>query len=838
MAIAARTRAADMPAQGGGRLASPAIMALLRQRTARLGGLALGLLGLTLLVALLSYDPRDPSFDTATTRHAANLAGPVGALLADLLLQGFGLAGALPGVAMLAWAWRIASYRGIGGVTVRLAAMLAALPVLAAALAAVPLPQGVAWPTVAGLGGAIGAQLGRLAMAAGRNGLGPTGALLVWVLGVTLAVTLTLLALGLTAGEWRAAGRTAGRTALGAARASVSGGRIASGRLAWLMRGLGRVRALFRRRADRRAHHADPYGSTPEHGQLSAGQFSTGQFSTGPGASPFVAPPDHVPLVDAPPGPAGARSSTGRGAGSRGGRPPRPIQESLPLNEPRWRFPSLSLLKPAPARATTGPSVEARAANAQLLVGVLADYGVQGTIDNNHPGPVVTLYELVPAAGIRSARVIGLADDVARSLSVTAVRIATVPGRNVIGIEVPNARRETVYLSEIFASEPWRTYQGRLPLALGKDIGGEPVITDLSRMPHLMIAGTTGSGKSVGINAMILSLLYRMPPEQCRLILIDPKMLELSVYEGIPHLMAPVVTEPAKAVTALKWTVREMERRYRSMSQLGVRNIGGYNERVADARRKGEIISRRVQTGFDPDTGRPTFEEQPLALEQLPFIVVVVDEMADLMMVAGKEIEAAVQRLAQMARAAGIHVIMATQRPSVDVITGTIKANFPTRISFQVISKFDSRTILGEQGAEQLLGQGDMLFMQGGGRIGRVHGPFVSDDEVEEVVKYLRSQGEPAYVDEVTEPDDDDGSAPLLGGPAAGSDGEKGLYEQAIAVVAREGKASTSFIQRHLNIGYNRAAKLIEQMEKDGIVGQANHVGRRDVLIRHTADED
>lgn len=356
-------------------------------------------------------------------------------------------------------------------------------------------------------------------------------------------------------------------------------------------------------------------------------------------------------------------------------------------------------------------------------------------------------------------------------------------------------------------------------------------------MPHLMIAGTTGSGKSVGINAMILSLLYRMTPEQCRLILIDPKMLELSVYEGIPHLMAPVVTEPAKAVTALKWTVREMERRYRSMSQLGVRNIGGYNERVAEARAKGETISRRVQTGFDPDTGRPTFEEQPLALEQLPFIVVVVDEMADLMMVAGKEIEAAVQRLAQMARAAGIHVIMATQRPSVDVITGTIKANFPTRISFQVISKFDSRTILGEQGAEQLLGLGDMLFMQGGGRIERVHGPFVSDDEVEAVVKYLRTQGEPAYVDEVTEPDGDDGNTPALSA-SLGVEGERGLYEQALAVVSREGKASTSFIQRHLNIGYNRAAKLIEQMEKDGVVGPANHVGRRDVLIRHSSDEE
>jgi S-DNA-T family DNA segregation ATPase FtsK/SpoIIIE len=522
--------------------------------------------------------------------------------------------------------------------------------------------------------------------------------------------------------------------------------------------------------------------------------------------------------------------------------PPRraaPEQPSLPLEEGEWRFPPLSLLKPAPARATTGPDPESLQANARLLETVLADYGVQGSIVEIRPGPVVTLYELEPAPGIRSARVIGLADDIARSLSVTAVRIATVPGRNVIGIELPNARRETVFLSEILATEDWSKHGGRLTLALGKEISGAPVIAELSRMPHLMIAGTTGSGKSVGVNAMILSLLYRLSPDQCRLILIDPKMLELSVYEGIPHLMAPVVTEPKKAVTALKWTVREMERRYRSMSQLGVRNIGGYNERVAEARAKGEVVTRRVQTGFDPDTGRPTFEEQPLTLENLPFIVVVVDEMADLMMVAGKEIEQAVQRLAQMARAAGIHVIMATQRPSVDVITGTIKANFPTRISFQVISKFDSRTILGEQGAEQLLGQGDMLFMAGGGRITRVHGPFVSDREVEEVVAFLRAQGEPAYVDDVTEPEDDDGGAGLLmSGIAGASDGDKSLFDQAVAVVAREGKASTSFIQRHLGIGYNKAAKLIEQMEKEGIVGAANHVGKREVLVRRTVDED
>jgi S-DNA-T family DNA segregation ATPase FtsK/SpoIIIE len=382
----------------------------------------------------------------------------------------------------------------------------------------------------------------------------------------------------------------------------------------------------------------------------------------------------------------------------------------------------------------------------------------------------------------------------------------------------------------MFGDESWHRHPGKLPLALGKDISGAPVIADLARMPHLLIAGTTGSGKSVGINTMILSLLYRFSPDECRFIMIDPKMLELSVYDRIPHLLAPVVTEPPKAIGALKWTVREMERRYRSMSQLGVRNIAGYNEKVTAARQRSETLTRRVQTGFDPETNKPVFEDQPLALEALPMIVVVIDEMADLMIVAGKDIEAAVQRLAQMARAAGIHVIMATQRPSVDVITGTIKANFPTRISFQVTSKIDSRTILGEQGAEQLLGQGDMLHMPGGGRIARVHGPFVSDTEVERIVEFLRAQGEPAYVDEVTETEDEGDSVAMLGMLGGNTDGEASLYDQAVALVTREGKASTSFVQRHLNIGYNRAAKLIEQMEKDGVVGAANHVGKREVL--------
>ena len=771
------------------RLASPTIKALIRQRSAALTGLVLGMLGLALLVALVCYDPRDPSLNTATSRHTANLAGPVGAVLADLLLQGFGVAGALPGLAMLAWAWRIASRRGLGSMAARLAAMLAALPVLAAVLAAIPTPRILAWPTVAGLGGAIGRLLASTGLSVGRDVLGPVGAVMMWTMGLALAVTLTLLALGLTASEWRAAGRIARRTT-----------HFAVGF---------RLPALGSFPLPRWLHFRRAAGAAVRHQP--------------------VAPTRLVPAMDDP---VPVVAHTTRPAA----QPRRPRQESLPLDA-GWRFPPLSLLKPAPAHATNGPSEEALQANARLLESVLADYGVQGSIVEIRPGPVVTLYELEPAPGIRSARVIGLADDVARSLSVTAVRIATVPGRNVIGIEVPNAKRETVFLSEILSSDELHKHAGRLTLALGKEINGAPIFADLARMPHLMIAGTTGSGKSVGVNAMILSLLYRLSPDQCRLILIDPKMLELSMYEGVPHLMAPVVTEPAKAVTALKWTVREMERRYRAMSQLGVRNLTGYNDRVAEARAKGEVVTRRVQTGFDPDTGRPTFEEQALTLEPLPLIVVVVDEMADLMMVAGKEIEAAVQRLAQMARAAGIHVIMATQRPSVDVITGTIKANFPTRISFQVISKFDSRTILGEQGAEQLLGMGDMLFMQGGGRITRVHGPFVSDEEVEKVVEFLRDQGEPAYLDEVTELSDDDGAAMLPGLGSAG-EGERGLYDQAVAVVAREGKASTSFIQRHLNIGYNRAAKLIEQMEKEGVVGPANHVGKREVLVRRMVEED
>ncbi len=822
--------AARSPTLEARRLASPALMALMGRRTAELGGFALGLLGLALLVAMFDYHPTDPSLNTATTGHTKNLTGPIGAVVADILVQGFGLAGMLPGVALLAWAWRIASRRGLGSPAARIASLLAALPVLAAFFTLCLAPAGIAWPAIVGPGGAIGQLLSESAMNVGRDLAGPLGATCVWIIGLILTLILTFAALGLSTGEWRTAGRGLWRVG----RFSVSGGRYAGHAMARGASGVGAastwVTGMFAGRPGLGlAREPAPEPDHPPEVETSTAAPKVIRQEPPGRPERLIAPPVEVPpiaTVSAPP---------------RVKQPPpsklKAQQQSLPLTEAGWRFPDLSLLVAPPPRAASGPSEEALQANARLLETVLDDYGVKGAIVEIRPGPVVTLYELEPAPGIRSARVIGLADDVARSLCVTAVRIATVPGRNVIGIEVPNSKRETVYLSEILASDEVQKHTGRLSLALGKDIGGTSIVADLARMPHLMIAGTTGSGKSVGVNAMILSLLYRLSPDQCRLILIDPKMLELSIYEGIPHLMAPVVTEPAKAVTALKWTVREMERRYRAMSQLGVRNIGGYNDRVAEARSKGEVVTRRVQTGFDPDTGRPTFEEQPLALETLPFIVVVVDEMADLMMVAGKEIEAAVQRLAQMARAAGIHVIMATQRPSVDVITGTIKANFPTRISFQVISKFDSRTILGEQGAEQLLGMGDMLFMQGGGRVTRVHGPFVSDDEVEKVVAFLREQGEPAYVEDVTEPAETDNES-SMSGIAGASDGEKGLFDQAVDVVAREGKASTSFIQRHLNIGYNRAAKLIEQMEKEGIVSAANHVGKREILVRRTNDDE
>jgi DNA segregation ATPase FtsK/SpoIIIE, S-DNA-T family len=519
-----------------------------------------------------------------------------------------------------------------------------------------------------------------------------------------------------------------------------------------------------------------------------------------------------------------------------------PSRQALAESQPTLRFeetaqvyelPPLSLLSTPIKVQGNQLSDEALEENARMLESVLDDYGVKGEITAVRPGPVVTMYELEPAPGLKASRVIGLADDIARSMSALSARVSTVPGRSVIGIELPNAHREKVVLREILAARDFGDSHLRLPLALGKDIGGEPVVANLAKMPHLLIAGTTGSGKSVAINTMILSLLYKLTPEECRLIMIDPKMLELSVYDGIPHLLSPVVTDPKKAVVALKWVVGEMEERYRKMSKMGVRNIEGYNGRVREALSKDEMFRRTIQTGFDEETGDPVFETEEFAPVSLPYIVVIVDEMADLMMVAGKEIEACIQRLAQMARASGIHLIMATQRPSVDVITGTIKANFPTRISFQVTSKIDSRTILGEQGAEQLLGAGDMLYMGNGAKITRIHGPFVSDEEVEEIVNHLKSFGPPVYMSGVVEGPEDDAASDIdmVLGLGSGEASDDALYDQAVAIVARDRKCSTSYIQRKLGIGYNKAARLVEQMEDEGVVTRANHVGKREILV-------
>ena len=525
-------------------------------------------------------------------------------------------------------------------------------------------------------------------------------------------------------------------------------------------------------------------------------------------------------------------------------RPIQPSAQAIAEAQPKLEFePSSSekTYEKPPLRLLMSPSSierhvlsdDALEANARMLESVLDDYGVKGEIVSVRPGPVVTMYELEPAPGLKASRVIGLSDDIARSMSALSARVSTVPGRSVIGIELPNEHREMCALREILSAREFGDANMRLPLALGKDIGGEPIVANLAKMPHLLIAGTTGSGKSVAINTMILSLLYRLTPDECRMIMIDPKMLELSVYDGIPHLLSPVVTDPKKAVVALKWTVGEMEDRYRKMSKMGVRNIDGYNSRVKDALSKGEMFSRTVQTGFDDGTGEPLFETEKFDPETLPYIVVIVDEMADLMMVAGKEIEACIQRLAQMARASGIHIIMATQRPSVDVITGTIKANFPTRISFQVTSKVDSRTILGEMGAEQLLGMGDMLYMAGGGKITRVHGPFCSDEEVEDVVNHLKAFGPPTYLSGVVEGsiDDKESDIDAILGLGGNTDMEDALYDTAVQIVAKDRKCSTSYIQRKLAIGYNKAARLVEQMEDNGLVSAANHVGKREILM-------
>ena len=755
-------------------LPSGAIEGLQRQFV-YLAGLGLVIIATFLALALFSYNPRDPSLNGTgglENGSVTNLLNMPGAILADFLVQTTGYGAWIPVVLLVLWGLRlILSGRGLPFVWLRLlvtpVGWLLACVPLSAASLPGQLPNGAGG--VAGLVLTEGMMRQALAW-----GLGGSARFIVLMAATSCAVIVLSFASSLS---W--SGVRNARSSLGQTREK--------------LKAVGNI-AVQRRKV---------VPAQKEEGTKKA-----------------------------------RRSFTDLVVSKRASSKKKPVQveqKSLKLEgdvDGVFELPSPSLLAQVPNSARTlQVNEEGLAQNARLLEAALHDFGIKGDIVKIRPGPVVTLYELEPAAGTRASRVIGLADDIARSMSALSVRIAMIPGRSVIGIELPNMRRETVYLRELLETKDFNAATVALPLLLGKDIGGTPVVADLARMPHLLIAGTTGSGKSVAVNTMILSLLYRLPPEQCRMVMIDPKMLELSVYDGIPHLLTPVVTDPAKAVLALKWTVREMENRYRAMSQLGVRNITGFNQRLEEVKLKGEKLNRTVQTGFDPETGEPVYEEQGLKLEPLPYIVVVVDEMADLMMVAGKEIEAAIQRLAQMARAAGIHLIMATQRPSVDVITGTIKANFPTRISFQVTSKIDSRTILGEGGAEQLLGQGDMLYMASGGRVIRVHGPFVSDGEVEGVVAFLRTQRGPVYEDSVTE---EEPAMPDTAMPGAPGDA---LYDQAVDLVAREGKVSTSFVQRYLQIGYNRAARIIERMEAEGVISRANHAGKREVLARRPSDE-
>ena len=818
----------EMPSARAGRM----VWALL----VRAGALALIVLGLFTLMAVASYDLSDPSLSVATGRAPTNWGGVPGAVIADILLQALGGAALLLPVVPLAWGWA-ALRRGAPDTRTppaawgRFAAWLGGALMMAGFAACLPVP--LDWPFVVGLGGAAGG--GAAALVQGLFGwLGGTGAALI---AGALLLTGASLATGFAAGVRRDHVEAGLDAALWCGDVAYD-------------RALALVEAWEERRTQQDEADAETR-TEPVFAEAVPGE-DLSEEADGPviDGVPRVTSEDDLAVLPRAAEPAPVRPAAPAAASSDEVIPARRIirevkkvpPKKAPPQEPvfdpgTYQLPPRKLLKapdPHAHRTVTDDELEARA---RQLETVLEDFKVRGQIINVRPGPVVTLYELEPAAGVKSSRVIVLADDIARSMSAVACRVAVVPGRNAIGIELPNDDRETVLYRELLEADGFARGKG-LTLALGNDIGGEPQYADLAKMPHLLIAGTTGSGKSVGINTMILSLLYRLPPDQCKLIMVDPKMLELSVYEGIPHLLAPVVTDPRKAVVALKWTVREMEERYQKMSKVGVRNIHGFNERVRAAEAAGETLTRKEHTGYDSETGEPTYEEEALDYTPLPYIVVVIDEVADLMMVAGKDIEAMVQRLAQMARAAGIHLIMATQRPSVDVITGTIKANFPTRISFQVTSKIDSRTILGEQGAEQLLGMGDMLYMAGGGRITRVHGAFVADDEVEKIVGHLKKQGKPDYVQEVTEggEEGDDAAAGALGLDTGGntSSGDA-LFDQAVAVVLRDKKVSTSYLQRRLQIGYNRAASLIEKLEDEGVVSPANHAGKREILIGEDA---
>ena len=762
---------------------SPALAQFLRRRVMEMVGLALVIAGVALCVALASAGTYDPSFNRVSNAPVLNLLGSAGANIASLLYGGAGLAAFLLAVTPIFWGVHLLRKQPLTRPEWRLLLWPLSVALVAAGL------YGFDGGEVSDNGGAVGAVLVGITMRFLRPVPSFMGLEIIHYVGAGfsfLGAVLWIWVAALSRREWA----------------------VVQAPLSFIAAATAKLWQLCQNMLSKRSHAAAAATPAPRRSKPAP---KTRQEPVLVGTPNAAQPP--------------AKAAKSAKTDNR--------QDSLDFSgSGSFQLPPARLLN-APGKALSGPSKQALQERAEALENVLSDFSVNGSIADVRYGPVVTRYDLNPAPGTKSQRVISLADDIARSMSAISVRVAVVPGQNVIGIELPNEDRQTVMLRDILDDNSWAQDQANLPMALGKDIAGAPVIVDLAKMPHLLVAGTTGSGKSVGINAMILSMLYRHTPDTCRMIMIDPKMLELSVYDGIPHLLSPVVTDPSKAVTALKWAVREMENRYRNMAKMGVRNITGYNERLAEARAKGEVLTRRVQTGFDPETGKPVHEEEVLDLAPLPFIVVIIDEVADLMLVAGKEIEAAVQRLAQMARAAGIHVIMATQRPSVDVITGTIKANFPTRISFQVTSRIDSRTILGEQGAEQLLGRGDMLFMEGGGRVVRVHGPFVDDGEVEAVANFLRQQGEPEYDDRVVEDPAEEAEISFGGEMPTGNS----LYEQAVQLVVREQKASTSFVQRHLKIGYNRAATIIEDMERNGVISAANHVGKRDVLISNDADQ-
>ncbi len=851
------------------------LLNMLERWTKEVAGTLFLLLSLGLCVALATWQVGDPSLTHATTAPVHNWLGKPGAIVADMLMQLFGLGAVAVALVPFAWSWRLLCGQTIDQSFWRgLSWMVGLLCVCGFAAAMPTTPR---WPLPTGLGGYFGDSL-ILTLAPILPSLDGfitnlvVGAVFLALSMLTLGFAMAIIAPPYVDGhdQKQTELKIEADTMYPEPSLRVVPVRPLEGgeghMLGWLSHLLlsfkTRILLLFGIKPEPLAY--EPPAEYQEHGyRAHEPQFEAAHFAPEPQryapqvqqnyeAAPqshydeqphYTPEPQHYAPQPQYAAPSPVQTAYTRPVAVTPAAKPTIIREPAQrVIAGQYQMPPLGLLAlPKPKTVDSGPSIEQLEHNARMLEQVLDDFGVKGDIIHVKPGPVVTLYELQPAPGIKSSRVIGLADDIARSMSAVSARVAVVPGRNVIGIELPNAKREVVLLREMLAAKDFIETKSKLALCLGKTIGGESVVADLARMPHLLIAGTTGSGKSVAINTMILSLLYRMTPEQCRMIMIDPKMLELSIYDGIPHLLAPVVTDPKKAVVALKWTVKEMEGRYKKMSKLGVRNIDGYNVRVNEAAARGEALTRTVQTGFDAHTGQAVYESEEMDLNPLPYIVVVVDEMADLMMVAGKEIEGAVQRLAQMARAAGIHIIMATQRPSVDVITGTIKANFPTRISFQVTSKIDSRTILGEMGAEQLLGQGDMLHMAGGGRISRVHGPFVADDEVEHVVQHLKAQGTPDYLQAITEDDseeeEDEGASAAENSMAYG-DESGDLYDRAVAIVLRDKKPSTSYVQRRLGVGYNKAASLIERMEKEGIISAANGTGKREILVGNEGETE